>query len=87
MAKHPRDEDDEKEAREAEKAPVKRTVKEGEPVNEASHQEPYPTGSPPDPMEEYNKAHPERSVEWTTGPEPARAARTADKPAEKREKK
>jgi hypothetical protein len=62
---------------EAPKTGPRASTKEAEEVNDPSHLEPYPTGNPPDPMEVYDEAHPERSVDWGTyPPEPPPEARS-----------
>ena len=65
-----RHDDDEPKA----KAKAAPTTTEAE-VNEDLSKVPYPTGSPPDPMEEYYKHSPERKPPEETEPEPEAASK------------
>lgn len=70
------------------KAPKGKASKEAaDEVNEASQLEPYPTGNPPDPMEEYYKAHPERKLAADAAAAAEKEAAKAPKEPEKKEKK
>jgi hypothetical protein len=61
-------------------------AKEPEKTTEIAPNEPYPTGNPPDPMEEYWKAHPERKLEQERAAAEAEKAEKSEK-VEKTEKK
>jgi hypothetical protein len=84
MAKSPTKHDDDFSEEPAEVEPKAKKSKDAEPeVQPHTAAEPYPTGNPPDPMEEYYKAHPERKL----AEEAAVAAEKEAAQVEKKEKK
>jgi hypothetical protein len=64
---------------------TKRAAKDAEEPNIPSQSIPYPTGNPPDPMEEYYKANPERIPPEEAPPpegETSKARKVRDEPEE-----